>query len=286
MSMNNGFQGIPMGGGLLNRELHAVPFYMLPSKGAAYPESMEIFVAPMRIRERRQLEGATQSMYYEKLLEGIQINGAMFDKRKLIFADVQFLDLVRRIHSFELDKEIIIKDYMCNSCGEPNDVTFKFTDIEFEDIPLDIFQTVKSATDDETGEKIEVKYQGKVYKFSDGLEVIVSPLTVGEYIHLAAKYLSNVSEKNMQNKLAEVYVAQFSYLIKDVIGQQFLNDDFRRKFVYDYISNLYRAEDEKLLEEIEKDTVVNLVPIKRECSECGETMEVYVQASLSFQQEV
>ena len=285
MSMNAGFPGgFPLGNPGLNRELHQVPFDILPSKGVPYPDNIEILVAPVRIRERRQLEGATQATYYEKLLEGIQINGGPFDKKQLLFADVQFLDLVRRIHSFSLDKEINIKEYRCPHCGEVSEVSFKFEEIEFEDFVPDIFETIKKGTDDETGEPIEIKYPGKLYKFSDGLEVVATPLTVGDYIDLAIKYLSNVTEKNMVNKMADVYIAQFSYLIKEVIGQSFVSDDFRRKFVYDYISNLYKAEDENLLVQIENDTVVDITPILRTCSNCGGNMEVYVQASLTFQQ--
>ena len=283
--MNAGFPGgFPLGNPGLNRELHQVPFDILPSKGVPYPKNIEILVAPIRIRERRQLEGATQATYYEKLLEGIQINGGPFDKKQLLFADVQFLDLVRRIHSFSLDKEINIKEYRCPHCGEVSEVSFKFEEIEFEDFVPDIFETIKKGTDDETGEPIEIKYPGKLYKFSDGLEVVATPLTVGDYIDLAIKYLSNVTEKNMVNKMADVYIAQFSYLIKEVIGQSFVSDDFRRKFVYDYISNLYKAEDENLLAQIENDTVVDITPILRACSNCGGNMEVYVQASLTFQQ--
>lgn len=283
MSMNAGFpMGVPNMG--LNRELHQVPFDILPSKGVSYPDNIEILVAPIRIRERRQLEGATQATYYEKLLEGIQISGGMFDKKSLLFADVQFLDLVRRIHSFELDKEIIIKDYMCDKCGETTDVTFKFTDIEFEDFPIDIFETVKKGTDNETGEPIEVKYPGKIYKFSDGLEVVASPLTIGDYIKLATKYLSNVSEKNISLKMSEVYIGQFAYLIKDVIGQTFLNNDFKEKFINEYVSNLYKQMDESVLNQIEEDTQVKLVPIRKICPNCGDSLEVYVQASHTFQQ--
>ena len=283
--MNTGFPGgFPLGNPGLNRELHQVPFDILPSKGVPYPKNIEILVAPIRIRERRQLEGATQATYYEKLLEGIQINGGPFDKKQLLFADVQFLDLVRRIHSFSLDKEINIKEYRCPHCGEVSEVSFKFEEIEFEDFVPEIFETIKKGTDDETGEPIEIKYPGKLYKFSDGLEVVATPLTVGDYIDLAIKYLSNVTEKNMVNKMADVYIAQFSYLIKEVIGQSFVSDDFRRKFVYDYISNLYKAEDENLLAQIENDTVVDITPILRTCSNCGGNMEVYVQASLTFQQ--
>lgn len=296
MSMNNaGIPGaIPMGvisnpmsmGMPMNREVHQVPFDMLPTKGVAYPDNIEILVSPMRIRERRQLEGATQATYYEKLLEGITIRGGMFDKRNLIFADVQMLDLVRRIHSFELDKEIQITGYTCEHCEEESKVSFKFTDIEFEDMAPEVFKTERKLIDPETQEEVTVTLPGKVYKFSDGTEVVAGPLTVGEYIDLATRYLSNVSEKNISTKMADIYIAQYSYLIKEVIGQKFLSDDFKRKYLNDYIGDLYKVVDEDLLTQIEKETTSILVPIKKPCEHCGEMMEVYVQPSLRFQQEV
>ena len=287
MSMNAGFPGgFPLGNPGLNRELHQVPFDILPSKGVPYPDNIEILVAPVRIRERRQLEGATQATYYEKLLEGIQINGGQFDKTQLLFADVQFLDLVRRIHSFEYDKEIQIKGYTCRHCNEDCDVSFKFEEIEFSDFGADIFETIKKGTDDETGEPIEIRYPGKLYKFSDGLEVVVAPLTVGDYIALATKYMSNISEKNISNKMADVYIGQFDYLIKEVVGQTFISEDHKRKFIHDYICNLYKWVDTNLLEQIEETTAVSILPIQRNCPNCGENMEVYVNASMNFQQEV
>ena len=283
MSMNAGFpMGMPNMG--LNRELHQVPFDILPSRGLAYPDNIEILVAPVRIRERRQLEGATQATYYTKLLDGIQINGGMFDKKMLLLADVQFLDLVRRIHSFELDKHIDVTAYPCPHCGEESTQSFKFDEIEFEDLPVDIFETVKRGTNDETGEAIEIKYPGKLYKFSDGTEVVASPLTVGDYIEIATKHLSNISEKNMQVRFADVYIAQFSYLIKEVIGQKFISEEFKRKYINDFVCNLYKVEDEKVLNKIEDETAISLKPIIRTCPSCGETVEVYVQASMSFQQ--
>lgn len=286
--MNAGLPGaIPMNGMFMNRELHQVPLDILPSKGVPYPQNIEILVAPMRIRERRQLDGATQGTYYEKLLEGIEIHGGTaFDKKKLLFADVQFLDLVRRIHSFELDKEIQITGYDCDHCGESSQVSFMFTDIEFEDMKEEIFKTVRTLTDNETGEQVEVTLPGKVYKFADGMEVVAAPLTIGEYIELAIKYLSNVSEKNLTTKIADIYIAQFTYLIKEVLGQTFISDDFRRKWLNDYIGNLYKSADEDLLAQIEKETTSVIVPIKKQCQHCGELMEVFVQPSLRFQQEV
>lgn len=95
-----------------------------------------------------------------------------------------------------------------------------------------------------------------------------------------------MNEKNMLSKMSEIYVAQYSYLIKEVVGRTFISDDFRRKFIYDYVGSLYKEKDEKVLRQIEDDTTVGIISIKRSCPNCGETMEVYVNASMTFQQEV
>lgn len=94
--MNAGLPGaIPMNGMFMNRELHQVPLDILPSKGVPYPQNIEILVAPMRIRERRQLDGATQGTYYEKLLEGIEIHGGTaFDKRNFCLLTYSSLTLL------------------------------------------------------------------------------------------------------------------------------------------------------------------------------------------------
>lgn len=123
---------------------------------------------------------------------------------------------------------------------------------------------------------------GKIYKFSDGMEVVAPPLTVGDYLALASEYMTNVTEKNMVDKTADVYVAQFAYLIKDVIGQTFSSNDFKQKFILDYVKDLYKYEDEQILNNIEDDTVIDIKPILRKCVHCGETMELYLQPSMTF----
>ena len=68
MSMNTGFPGgFPLGNPGLNRELHQVPFDILPSKGVPYPKNIEVLVAPIRIRERK-IEKHTGSWFKAKVL--------------------------------------------------------------------------------------------------------------------------------------------------------------------------------------------------------------------------
>lgn len=272
---------------LSNRETHGVNITWLPSKGKSYPDTLEIFVEPLTIKERRLLEGATPSEYYRRILEGIYLQGAQFRTKDLLFCDVQFLDLVRRIFTFELKKGLKVEKYPCYHCKSRNvEVNFNIDDLEFEDMKEEMFGTTKSYTDNETGELTEIKIPGKPYKFSDGTEVIVAPMTVGDFIEMAAKYISNaIEDENIQNRqLTDAYIGSFTYLIKKVTGQDFKDQSEKRKFLFDFIGGLYKNSDSKILEDIINDTSCNIKPILAVCPDCDKEVEVYVQPSLTFRE--
>lgn len=270
------------------RETHPVNISWLPSKGKAYPDTMEIFVAPMTIKEQKLLQGATASNYYTRLLDGIDCSGAQFRKRDLLFCDVQFLDLVRRIFTFELNKKVTVTQYPCYHCKSRNvEVSFNVEDLEFADLKPELFGTVKSYTDNETGELVEQVIPGEIYKFSDGLEVVVSPMTTGEFIEMAAKYVSNAPEDEdfLNKQLTDAYIGSFTYLIKSVVGRDFKDAAERRKFLFDYIGDLYKASDKKILEAIQQDVSCDIKPIITTCPDCEKEVEVYVHPSLTFRQD-
>lgn len=265
------------------REMHAVNLSWLPSKGFPYPENMEILVSPITIRERRLLEGNSAAQYYRTLLNGITINGADFRKLDLIYADVQYLDLVRRIYTFEPKKEIYLVDYNCPHCGaEDIKPKFKCTDIDFETLDKKVFKKEKKLKDPETGDDIVQVIPGKEYKFSDGTVVVASPITVGDYIDLATKYLSNISDSKMAESMADLYIGEYTYLIKQIQGQEFSDDKERRMYIEDYISMLFLDEDQEVLDKIESDCTSVMTPIEYTCPQCGETVEVYVTPTMRF----
>lgn len=273
---------------LRNTETHPVNIRWLPSKGIPYPDTMEIMVEPMTIKERKLLDGATTSEYYRRLLDGVHIRGAQFRNRDLLFCDVQFLDLVRRIFTFELDKKLTVTKYPCYHCRTADvETSFSISDLEFESIKEDLFGVVKSYTDNETGEIIETKLPGKPYKFSDGTEVIVTLPTVGDFIEAAARYMTNaVDDENIQNKQnTDAYIGGFTYLVKQVTGKDFKSDADRRKFLFEYIGGLYKNSDSKVLEQIIGDTQCEIKPLKAVCPNCEKEVEVYVQPSLTFRQD-
>ena len=270
---------------MTSREYQHVNSTWMPSRGKAYPTGMEIYTSPLTIRERRLLEGCSRAEYYRALLDGIQIRGGFgFDKNKLLFCDVQFLDLVRRLYTFEANKSITVANYPCPHC-KTSDVSVKFqlTDIEFEDLDPEVFSSTREITN-EAGEIETIELPGKVFTFSDGLEVLVGPLTVGEYIDLASKYIVNITEDTINEKFTEMWIAQFAYLIKDVIGREYKDADMRRDFLISYLNDLYKEEDENILDNIEDITNSVLIPLKGKCPTCDKEVEVYVQSSLRFQQ--
>lgn len=265
------------------REAHPINLSWLPSRGVPYPQNMEILISPVTIKERRLLEGNSTSQYYRTLLNGITISGVNFRKLDLIYADVQFLDLVRRIYSFEQDKQVYVVGYDCPHCGA-SDIKPRFncTDIEFEDLKADVFGKELKLKNEETGEDIVQFIPGKEYKFSDGLTVVASPLTVGEYIDLSTKYLSNIPENKIVEKMADLYIGEYTYLIKQIPGREFKDDNARREYLEEYLSDLYLDEDQEVLDQIEADCTSIMSPIKYQCPECNETVEVYVTPSMKF----
>lgn len=269
------------------KEVNQVKLSWLPSKGRVYPANVEIYVSPMTIRGRKLLEGANPAEYYRILLEGIEIRGPL-NKKDLLFHDVQFLDIARRIFTYSSDDSITVSSYMCPHCNKTNvTVTFKASEMEYEDYAADIFESEKPVRDEETGEIVKQELTpGKLYTFNDGLEVTVLPLTVGEYIDMMTTYITNQDLDDVYQTYVETFMAQFIYLIKDIPGRQFQDVRMMRDFLKDYIFGLYTDEDSELLDKIDEDSNTIPKPILTKCPDCGKEVEVHVTPSLRFQRPV
>ena len=244
----------------------------LPSHGSHYPQDIEIYVKPMTAGEEMSsnLEkfGMTTANYYERLLNNILIKGG-FNKNKLLFGDIQFIDLVRRLFSFELEEQISINDVTCSCCGKPLKVSFMFANngqcdnwVQFEDYKEEIF-----------GEEVE---------FSDGTKVKISPVTIGDIIKIQRKYLSNIKE---EDDMIEFLFALKSANITEAENKQFDSMESMQKYFIGYFRDLYKYKDLKLLEKIDEDTSVVVKPFKVACDKCSEFTEVALEPQLSFHQE-
>ena len=268
------------------REAHVVNTTWLPSKGVCYPQGIEIAVSPISVAERKAIEGASQATYYKKILDCISVYGD-FDKKNLLFHDVSFLDLVCRLYTFEKDKKINISDYVCPHCGSKEaKMSFDMADLEFEDFKEGIFGEQTTLKNEETGEEVIVTTPGKAYTFSDGMTVYARPMTVGNYIDMSIEYMSNFNEARREEMLADLYTGMFSYLIIAVKDREYKDDAARREFIVDYIRSLYKDSDSNILDQIENDMSIIMKPITGKCPECNNKLEVYVNPSLRFQQEV
>jgi len=245
-----------------------VPLDSLPSRGIPYPEDISLFVKPLKIKDQIDMEryGITDAEYFRILLEGINIEGN-FKKEDLIHFDVQFLDLARRLFSFDTDEAIIIKDLKCSNpdCGASFDYSFKIQDIEFEDLDKEIF--------------------GKHVKLGEGtddeLELVISPLTVSEYMKMS-RALKNYKDK--RTLLSSMYSEYVCYCTKEVVGRQFKDMKDRDSYLKGYIDDLYRAKDKKIIRQITDDTIIKIKPFKHICDDCEEETEVIVTPSSNFQQ--
>jgi hypothetical protein len=244
----------------------------LPSRGRTYPTDIEIYVKPMTAKEEMATSlsrfGSTKASYYDSLLESILIKGN-FSKKKLLFGDIQFIDLVRRLFTFELEEQIEIKSAECIHCGEPIKVSFMFANdgkcknfVEFEEFKDDAFN--------------------KEYVFSDGLKVEVSPITMDRFIKISRKYLSNI--KNAEDMTDYLFAYRAASIVK-AEDKYFESEDSMMTFFMKYFSELYKYKDLQLLTKLDEDMAVLVKPFKIECEHCSQITEVGIEPSMRFHQE-
>ena len=245
-----------------------VEFKNLPSRGFNYPEDIEIYVKPLTIKEQIDMDryGITQAEYFQTILDGITIKGN-FNKNNLLQADVQFMDIVRRLYSFDTKDKITLKGEKCiyRDCGATFDFDFTIDQLEFTDFNKDIF--------------------GKHFIFGEGteneLEVVVSPLTISEFISMS-KRLRNLTDR--KNALSETFLEYCCACIREVVGREFQSTADRNSYLKGYLGNISSAADKKVIKAIEDETIISLKPFKLICEECARETEVVVQPTSNFQQ--
>lgn len=240
----------------------------LPSRGYSYPKDIEIYVRPLSIKEQIDMEryGISDAEYFNMILNGITIHGN-FNKRNLLHSDVQFMDIVRRLFSFDVKDKIRIDDCTClyPDCNHEFSYEFTVDQIEFTDFNEDIFNkhfTFGAGTEDE-------------------LEVVVSPITVDEYIRMSKEFRNN---SNKQTLMSSMYTEYLCTCIREVEGRTFKDLKDRNSFLKNYIENLCMAKDKKLAEQIAKETIVTIKPFTLICESCGRETEVVVTPTSNFQQ--
>lgn len=240
----------------------------LPSRGFSYPKDIEIYVRPLKIKEQIDMDryGISSAEYFRMVLDGITIHGN-FDKNNLLHSDVQFLDIVRRLYSFDLKEEITLKDCTCTNpdCKCKFDYSFRVSDLSFTDFNEDIF--------------------GKHFIFNEGnedeLEIVISPITTAEFMKMSKEFKAL---KDKKTALSTMYTEYICACTREIVGRNFRDLKDRNSFLKGYIGDLYLARDKKICKQIVDETLVKLNPFKVICEECGEETEVEVTPSSNFQQ--
>ncbi len=247
-----------------------VPLESLPSKGYSYPSDMGLFVKPLKIKDQIDMEryGITDSEYFRILLEGITIEGCPMSKESLLHFDVQFLDVVRRLYSFDTEEYIGIEGCKCQNpeCEEPFTYKFKMNELYFSDFKKDIFN------------KHFVLGEGT----EDELEIVVNPITVADFMRLSRE-AKNYKQK--RTLLSSIFTEYLCACVTEVIGREFKSIKDRNAFLFAYIEDIYRAKDKKILKQISDETISSIEPFKYTCPICGEITEVPVIPTSNFQQQ-
>ena len=245
-----------------------IDLLQLPSRGYNYPKDIEIYIKPLSIKEQIDMEryGISDAEYFQTILNGITIHGD-FNKRNLLHSDVQFIDIVRRLYSFDTKDKIRIDDCKCiyPDCGHKFSYEFTMDQIEFSDFSEEIFN--------------------KHFVFGEGtdeeLEVVVSPITVSEYINMSREFRNHPDKRHA---LSSMYTDYMCGCIREIVGRTFKNDRDRNAFLKDYIENLCMAKDKNLLKQIVDETIVKVQPFTLLCESCGRETEVVVSPTSNFQQ--
>lgn len=245
-----------------------IDLLQLPSKGYSYPKDIEIYIKPLSVKEQIDMEryGISDAEYFRIVLNGITIHGD-FNKNHLLHSDVQFMDLVRRLFSFDTRDKIRIEDCTCIYPDCEHKFTYEFTmdQLTFTDFKKSIF--------------------GKHFKFQEGtedeLEVVVSPITVEEYIKMSKEFRNHPDKRN---SLAEMYTDYLCVCIRELVDRTFKDDRDRNSFLKGYIENLCMAKDKKVLKEIVDETIIKIKPFTLICDACGRETEVVVRPTSNFQQ--
>ena len=244
-----------------------VDFEFLPSRGIKYPSDIEIYVAPLSIKEQIDMEryGISDAEYFQILLNGVTIHGN-FNKNNLLHSDVQFMDIIRRLYTFDTEDSITIKDYECpyRDCDGKIDYSFKINEIEFTDFNEDIF--------------------GKEFVLREGTEdevtVVVSPLTSAEYIKMSKEF----KKPSKKDALSTMYTDYLCACIREIKDREFRDIRERNAFLKGIIDNTVMAKHKKVLKQIVEESLVKAKPFITYCPECGRQMEVEVRPTSNFQQ--
>ena len=240
----------------------------LPSRGYGYPKDIEIYIKPLSIKEQIDMErfGISDAEYFNMILNGVTIHGN-FNKRNLLHSDVQFIDVVRRLFSFDVKDKIRIDGCTCiyADCGHKFSYEFTVDQIEFSEFKEDIFN--------------------KHFIFGEGtdeeLEVVVSPVTVDEYIKMSKEFRNHPDKKNA---LSSMYTDYLWVCLREVVGRTFKDLKDRNAFLKSYLENLCMAKDKKTLRQIIDETIIKVEPFRLLCESCGRETEVVVAPTSNFQQ--
>ena len=177
------------------------------------------------------------------------------------------MDVVRRLFSFDTRDTIKIEDCKCMYPDCEHKFTYEFTmdQLEFTEFNEDIF--------------------GKHFTFGEGtdneLEVVVSPITVAEYIKMSKEFRNHADKRNV---LSSMYTDYLCTCIREVVDRTFKNDKDRNSFLKSYIENLCMAKDKKLVKQIINETIIKIEPFTLICESCGRETEVVVSPTSNFQQ--
>jgi len=209
-----------------------VEFEALPSKGKSYPHTASISLRPYSFGEVKRISDSKLSVG-DKLATIVSGINTDFDKSKLTFADITYLGMIRKLNT--LGTLSANYPFNCPKCGASNTKVFTQKDIEIEDLEVSELPLVVTMSNGES-------YEFGPIDYSDMLI-----LDQGRYDKLTST-----------NNMLTDKVAVYTLLCK--------NKSFAD--AYKFFATTTNAEDQEILEEIDKMLNHDVKPLNANCGEC------------------
>jgi len=221
------------------------PIKELPSQGKAYPQKLEIRYRPYTFGEVKTINNSTFSIR-DRLLEilsGVTVSHN-FDVLNLTLQDVLFIGFLRKRATFVKEDQIIVTE-RCPKCKKQSDfVLHENQHLEFHDL---------------AAPKLPISFQMHNEKFS------FTPITVKLYFD----YLDQLVESTANSVDFDESIA--------LMAIQCSSHDFEN--AYKAVFNA-SSEEMEMLEEIDKQMLHELKPVKLQCQNkiedkiCGHEHEI------------
>lgn len=230
----------------------------LPSKGLTYPKGTYFTYTGYTYGEVQMISGSKKMTYAEVMRRAhsaIRPQGTRMNPNDMTLFDVLYIGIARKLSTLGGNEFEISAMCDAKKCNTEYKLTFNQKDIKFKDI-----------------EAVELPLS---VTLSTGVELVFSPITIGDFYEL--------SEGGMFYKVMGLKANGNKTLFDDAIAvkaAQVKNMKFME--AYEIIKNITDGEDAEVMDEIDKILLHNMEPLEHTCEACGRVNRLQLEGKESL----